>query len=748
MIFSRMRKNASSVRPKTYAFYIPYHDNFDVVHAPNTHCIYIGDGARALNAGIEPISSSDNLLCRNPPLNEMLAYYHAWKNDKTSAYIGILQYRRHMILDPATNASAAEDIYGLVRYNDISDNYLNAVGLKEENIKMLMENYDLILPVSWSVENVGSSDLYQHFAAHSPVGIAHLDLALNLIEKDNPSLGRFAREYLRQPLGIFTNLIFAERSIFENYCEWLFKLSLQLEAAIDPSKMTTVQYRMYVSEWMFMIYFSYIRQNSSLRVYEAKRTLIDNPNSRIEPVQPIQGAFDNIVSVATVSSDNYSQHTGALIELIMRKTQAKTFVDFIIVGDGWNAKTKTMYKSFEDKHTNLYVRFHETDGFDHIHTHLHFTKHTFFRFAFPNIFKHYKKIIYLDSDIIVNDDILKLYSIDMQGAALAAVPCTAMRMMMAEGIGCLAECGQYNAAEYVRSYLGMDLSKAQIYFNAGVLLIDIPKMGENWEPVLAEAIEKKNGIFWFVDQDILNSIFAGRVLALEERWNVQNLPMDRVRHALPVKYIKSYQAALANPAIIHYAGGERKPWNDVGGDLASYYWKAVSGSPWFPEALAKVARQSSEGEERSGREEAARLNQELNRLRDAIEGLRSSAPSTGAVASPAEAVRGTKLGRDYSINNFGLFSSIRQAHRVIAKSGMFDHDWYKSQYSIEGGEDRCIVHFLLAGAWSGLSPSKEFDVTFYLLHHPDVAESGMNPLVHYIKHGRSEMREIRPVPQA
>nr|MBP6735913.1 glycosyltransferase [Paracoccaceae bacterium] len=48
------------------------------------------------------------------------------------------------------------------------------------------------------------------------------------------------------------------------------------------------------------------------------------------------------------------------------------------------------------------------------------------------------------------------------------------------------------------------------------------------------------------------------------------------------------------------------------------------------------------------------------------------------------------------------------------------------------------MHYLRYGAAMGRNPGKGFDTQFYLTTYPDAAESGLNPLLHYVLHGRDK----------
>src|SRR5207302_1880744 len=78
---------------------------------------------------------------------------------------------------------------------------------------------------------------------------------------------------------------------------------------------------------------------------------------------------------------------------------------------------------------------------------------------------------------------------------------------------------------------------------------------------------------------------------------------------------------------------------------------------------------------------------------------------------------------------------------LLAQSDLIDRSWYLEQYPDirETGVDP-VLHYLDQGASEGRSPSELFDTKWYLTHYPDVATTGLNPLVHFLLHGMSEGR--------
>jgi hypothetical protein len=92
----------------------------------------------------------------------------------------------------------------------------------------------------------------------------------------------------------------------------------------------------------------------------------------------------------------------------------------------------------------------------------------------------------------------------------------------------------------------------------------------------------------------------------------------------------------------------------------------------------------------------------------------------------------------------GFCIHLLQARRVRASS-LFDRNWY-----LEGNPDvraagvDPALHYVRHGAAGLRDPGPRFDTAWYLAYYPDVAASGINPLVHYLRYGAKEGRYTRP----
>ncbi len=115
-----------------------------------------------------------------------------------------------------------------------------------------------------------------------------------------------------------------------------------------------------------------------------------------------------------------------------------------------------------------------------------------------------ERVLYLDCDIIVRDDIAQLWQYDLQGQALGAV----------KDFGIMA-----SHKSWAQKCRLMPLHDGMDYFNSGVLLLDLQMWRqEGYGQTLLDMVQKQR--FPHHDQDALNLLFCGRWQALPMRWNV------------------------------------------------------------------------------------------------------------------------------------------------------------------------------------------------------------------------------------
>ncbi len=81
--------------------------------------------------------------------------------------------------------------------------------------------------------------------------------------------------------------------------------------------------------------------------------------------------------------------------------------------------------------------------------------------------------------------------------------------------------------------------------------------------------------------------------------------------------------------------------------------------------------------------------------------------------------------------------------QLLLESIFFDASWYRLHYTNALAGADPVSDYLAHG--NERNPGPAFDGLWYLKRYDDVLQSGTNPLIHYLRYGQMEARDIRPV---
>lgn len=177
-----------------------------------------------------------------------------------------------------------------------------------------------------------------------------------------------------------------------------------------------------------------------------------------------------------------------------------------------------------------------------------------------------KKAIYLDCDLVVNEDLSQLWQTDLEENYVLAAQDTWIRSVSADN-------GLLNYQQ-----LGIDPNAK--YFNSGVLVINLEKWRR--EKILTKATEYLNHYKEHVlygDQDILNALFTGQWGELDPRWNVTPGIYEYASWQESPFPENVYNNLMHNPYIIHFAA-EAKPWNSQEAFLKERFFHYLDMTAW------------------------------------------------------------------------------------------------------------------------------------------------------------------------
>ncbi len=193
----------------------------------------------------------------------------------------------------------------------------------------------------------------------------------------------------------------------------------------------------------------------------------------------------------------------------------------------------------------------------------YYTATTYYRLFIPEMFPKYDKVVYIDGDTIVREDIANLYHADLGNNYIGAV--RDQLVVQTDTYG-----------DYVEKVLGISRGA---YFNAGVVVINCEQFRK--QNILKQFIELLNTYTFVVaqDQDYLNILCKDNVLWLDSRWNVQmtgNIPFSEDRAKL-----------------IHYNLAE-KPWHYESCRMGKYFWEYAKKTEKYEELREILANFSTE----------------------------------------------------------------------------------------------------------------------------------------------------------
>lgn len=83
-------------------------------------------------------------------------------------------------------------------------------------------------------------------------------------------------------------------------------------------------------------------------------------------------------------------------------------------------------------------------------------------------------------------------------------------------------------------------------------------------------------------------------------------------------------------------------------------------------------------------------------------------------------------------------------YQTLKDSDLFDAEWYRQEYLVQNNNPMDpIEHYLIFGAHLGYNPSTKFSSSAYRSINHDLRSATINPLLHYIQHGRFEGRHAQ-----
>ena len=204
--------------------------------------------------GYVPDNTGDNISAQNPNYCELTALYWAWKN-LDCEYIGLCHYRRY---------------FGHKVYSKDIEKKKGAI-FHREDYEKLLQKYDVILPVkrNYYIETVRSQYEHAHYKKD-------LDEVERIIAEKHPGYSdAFTRGMNRRKLHIL-NMFVMKKSLFNEYCTWLFDILFELEKRTDMTGYDNYEARLFgfMSERLFNVWL----EQQNLKTCDVPVIFLENIN--------------------------------------------------------------------------------------------------------------------------------------------------------------------------------------------------------------------------------------------------------------------------------------------------------------------------------------------------------------------------------------------------------------------------------------------------------------------------------------
>lgn len=306
--------------------------------------------------------------------------------------------------------------------------------------------------------------------------------------------------------------------------------------------------------------------------------------------------MDNILNIVLICDKNFVIPTGICIQSIIQSKNNDTKITIhVIAQDVTDSQQAFLYRFNKEENIDIHLipagPSPAADLFDGKSlSFCNATDAALFKFFIPGILQNIPKVLYLDSDIIVRQDLSALYHTDI-GNYYAAV------VKDSNGV--------------FKTNNPCDLKFPQ-YFNSGVMLLNLDKMRENdCTDKLVHAYEcMDEDMRRVVDQNAFNEIFEGHVTFLPAEYNFmysifanklidesknEETLMADIRAYYGVNYA-TLSEMLENAAIIHLAS-RKKAWEnmiDPYHDEWYTYYQALIDSGFFYETNSAIPDNTDE----------------------------------------------------------------------------------------------------------------------------------------------------------
>lgn len=240
-----------------------------------------------------------------------------------------------------------------------------------------------------------------------------------------------------------------------------------------------------------------------------------------------------MINVCFICDENYALATRTAINSLVQNQKQK--LKIYVVGIDLTAENLNKFNKFAGDDVEICLissdNLYQNVGANHLYV----SKAGLFKFVLPELIAE-DKVLYLDDDMIITDDLSQLYDVDIENKYAAVV--------------------KDMAGMEQNHHIKMEHKN---YFNAGMMLLNLHQMRK--DSITSKLFTAKKNDVWkdFMDQDALNLVFAENVVYVSPRYNYM---LGNILHFSKEQIAGFYgvkKEELEHIAIYHLTN-KTKPW--------------------------------------------------------------------------------------------------------------------------------------------------------------------------------------------
>jgi lipopolysaccharide biosynthesis glycosyltransferase len=483
----------------------------------------------------------------------------------------------------------------------LDQHVMDKYNINADAIASLVEQYDIITTQLVDVSKASNDNsVRENWYNHPDVyEKKDLDEVEKILKTMYPDYVEDFENHLNSKMLCWYNCYIMKKELFFDYCEWLFPILFELEKRIDTTYYSRDKKRVFglLTERLYGAFLLHAKRTSKAKIIEKQLVFIENAKKHIIP-EPF--AETNNIPILLISSNENVPILGVFITSVLNHASKDYNYDFVVLHKDISQDNQRLLNSIILKYTrsngiNSEIRFFTSRKRELINfsTEERFNELIYYRLFAPWILgSKYKKIIVMDTDIIVKTNIAELFNEDVSDYWAGCVI-----DIVYQGVLNKNENDDYR---YTKNTLGLE--EPYNYVNAGVKLLNLEKIRNELSEEEMDMLILGNK-YRIDEQDVFNSVYAGKIKFVDLKWNYfigSNWWVRDKFFYTPLKSIELYESCK-NPAVLHWAN-VTKPWLDPEISFANEFWEAARNSPFYEILLNRMMRNQNQANVNSIRE--------------------------------------------------------------------------------------------------------------------------------------------------